>query len=347
MDAAALAKKCTDQIEYIKKNPTYMSACEIFDNSNTFQNGPKNIKAYEHAIAMFKSLDGFMDSNQRIEQCQAKIVQLKEQEELARKKEEKRRAEKQKRKEHRREVAGEVSKKSLKAAVIVVPIVVLAIFLTVLFTVMIPGNKYDSAMALKNEGKYEEAIAAFEALGDFRDSAEQISLCQTAIKDGQYQSAIDLMSQGQYEQAIAILESLGGHKDSTEQINLCRIAILDREYAIALNLLQQGKYDKAIAAFEALNGHKDSQAKINECYAAKDRAYEAAIALIQKSKYDEAIAALEALKNGDAFYKDSEKIIRLIHYIKSIKTVLSGIYRIAGRFKNSLYNFFSKCFIRL
>jgi tetratricopeptide (TPR) repeat protein len=99
---------------------------------------------------------------------------------------------------------------------------------------------------------------------------------------------------------------------------LCRIAILDREYAIALNLLQQGKYDEAIAAFEALNGHKDSQAKINECYAANDRAYEAAIALIQKSKYDEAIAALEALKNGDAFYKDSEKIIRLIHYIKSI-----------------------------
>lgn len=314
MDSAALSKQCLDKVEFIKKNPTYVTACEIFDNSNTFQGAPKNIKAYESAISMFKSLDGFMDSEQRIEQCRAKIVQLKEQEELARQREAALRAERQQRKEHRKEVAGKVSKKSLKAAVIVVPVVALAIFLTILFTVIIPGNKYNAAIALKDEGKYEEAIQAFEALNGFRDSAEQIEICQTAIKDAKYQAACDLMSQGKYEEAIQAFEALAGHKDSQDQIQRCRVAIWDREYATALELMQQGKYDEAIAAFEALNGHKDSENKIKECYAAKDRAYEAAIELIRQGKYDEAIAAFEALKG----YKDSAKKIEFANYIKSI-----------------------------
>ena len=43
-------------------------------------------------------------------------------------------------------------------------------------TVVIPGQNYAKAEALLAAGEYEEAIAAFEALGDYKDSAVKTRL---------------------------------------------------------------------------------------------------------------------------------------------------------------------------
>ena len=313
-DAAALAQECLRKIEYAQKNPTYSRACEIFDDSKLWEGQPKDIKAYENAISLFKSLNGFMDSEQKIAQCREEIARIKMQEETDRRLAEQAKADREHRKEARREAASKAAKKSMKAAVIVIPVVLIAVFVTVLITFIIPHKKYDNAVGLMNEGRYEEAIAAFEKMDGYKDTADLIESCRVAILDREYTTACDLFAQGKYEEARAVFETLSGHKDSKDKINACHTAISDREYAKAMNLLQQGKYHEAIAAFEALKGYKDSKNKISECYAALDAAYNAAIARIDQGDYDGAIAALEALKG----YKDSKKKIEFAKYVKDI-----------------------------
>ena len=314
MDSTALAEECRRKIEYQQKNPAYVRACEIFDESKVWEGSPKNVKAYERAIHIFKSLNGFLDSEQKIEQCQKEIVRIHEEQERARQLAEQRKAERELRKEQMRQVTDRVAKKSIKAAVIVVPVVALVIFVTLLFTLFIPNSKYNKAVALMNEEKYEEAIAAFEKMDGYKDSLAQIDLCRDAILARNYAAALELISQQKYEEAIAAFEALGNYKDSAEKISQCRLAILDRKYAAALNLMQNGKYQEAIEAFQKLDGHKDSPNKIAECYAALDLAYDAALALMNEGKYDEAITALQAL-NG---YRNSKKKIELAQLIKNL-----------------------------
>ncbi len=74
-----------------------------------------------------------------------------------------------------------------------------------------------------NAGKYEDAISAFQTLNGYKDSAAQIEVCQTAIKDEEYKRAVALFNAGQYEKAIAAFETLNGYKDSNEQIESCKI----------------------------------------------------------------------------------------------------------------------------
>lgn len=56
------------------------------------------------------------------------------------------------------------------------------------------GSDYKNAVSLYESGQYEEAIAAFEALGDYKDSADRIVACQLGM-------AADLLSAGDIKAA--------------------------------------------------------------------------------------------------------------------------------------------------
>ena len=63
--------------------------------------------------------------------------------------------------------------KTTKIAVIVAAIVIVCIAAYFGITkVVIPNKNYNAAVSLMNEGKYEEAIAVFEALDGYKDSTE-------------------------------------------------------------------------------------------------------------------------------------------------------------------------------
>ena len=62
-----------------------------------------------------------------------------------------------------------------------------------------------------NEGKYEEAVAAFGAVDGYKDSTD-------LLNESNYLSAISLMDSGKYEEAIAIFKTLDEYKDSEAQI---------------------------------------------------------------------------------------------------------------------------------
>ena len=123
---------------------------------------------------------------------------------------------------------------------------------------IIPSNNYNAAVKLMESGKYEEAIATFEELDGYKDSADKIEECNAAILETNYNNAIALMDEGKYEEAISAFEALNGYKDSADKITEC-------SYGIAVDLKSAGKYEEAIEAFEALNGYNDCTAQIEKC----------------------------------------------------------------------------------
>lgn len=69
---------------------------------------------------------------------------------------------------------------------------------------------YNQAMALLEDGKYDDSIALFESLKGYKDSKEQII-------DAEYQEAAKYEKAGEYEEALALYEELGDYEDSKEK----------------------------------------------------------------------------------------------------------------------------------
>lgn len=101
-------------------------------------------------------------------------------------------------------------------------VVTTAAIIYALWKVVGPDLKYNAAVAMMNEGKYEKAMAAFDALDGYKDSYKQKSECQTAINDKAYDEAVTLMNEGKYEEALSAFYALHGYKDSTKKARSIR-----------------------------------------------------------------------------------------------------------------------------
>lgn len=108
--------------------------------------------------------------------------------------------------------------------------------------------EYHEASTLYDNEQYLQAQAAYEALGDFADSAEMAQICR---QKNQYTQAETLFADGEYEQAAEQFESLGMYSDSPLRAVQCR-------YAGGAICLEKGDYPRAIALLTALGGYEDS-----------------------------------------------------------------------------------------
>lgn len=119
-------------------------------------------------------------------------------------------------------------------------------------------NAYRAASSLMEQEKYEEAIEAFTALGDYKDSPDQIANSQKAIEDAkQYEEAVSLFRKKEYDQASSIFASLEDYRDAPSYVQ----KLSDRqalEYNDALYYLEQGEYTEAYSLFTELSGYEDS-----------------------------------------------------------------------------------------
>ena len=90
-----------------------------------------------------------------------------------------RKQQERKRKAEERRIAAEKNAgKRKKALAIILPAAGLVLaFVVLLFTVILPGAKYKEAQSAFNAGRYDEAIAAFSALGGYRDSKAFLEQC--------------------------------------------------------------------------------------------------------------------------------------------------------------------------
>lgn len=179
------------------------------------------------------------------------------------------------------------------------------------------SSDYKKAMSLFETGEYEEAIAAFEALGEYKDSVQKIDECK-------YEAAVDLMESGSFEEAIAAFKALGEYSDSVQKINECK-------YRAAVALMDSGNYEEAIAAFEAIGEYKDCAQKIRDCKTAiLDIRYDEAIALMDTDVVlaYEALAALCGHKDSNAMAASlyDDYLTAKIPTLKDGDTIYFGSY---------------------
>lgn len=124
--------------------------------------------------------------------------------EAERKAEEERRAE-----EVRKAEAAARTKRNKKIAMIAAPIALVAVIAGVVIFNNAKSNAksnaaYNEAVALVQSGEYDEAVAAFEALGNYKDSAEQ-------VQDAKYMRANALLNDKHYADAATAFAELGDY----------------------------------------------------------------------------------------------------------------------------------------
>jgi YD repeat-containing protein len=116
-----------------------------------------------------------------------------------------------------KEQAAAKAKKTKKIISVAVPVaVVLMIAAIIVSSAAKKSNAYKAAVELYNAKQYDEAVAAFEALGNYKDSKEQI---ENIGLEKKYDLALEEISQGNFDEAYKLFEELGDFKDSAEYLS--------------------------------------------------------------------------------------------------------------------------------
>ena len=158
-----------------------------------------------------------------------------------------------------KEAAKVKAKKAKKAVFITIPIIAFILVAIILAnTVFIPNMKYMKAKKLLNEGNYQEAIIAFEAMDGYKDSAEQIILAKDAMnkaqKEHEYAQAERLLAEGDYIGARNAFLKLGDYQDSAQKAQ----EAVEPLYTQAEKLANEGNLYEAAVAFFEIQEYKDS-----------------------------------------------------------------------------------------
>ena len=156
----------------------------------------------------------------------------------------------------------EVRKKIGKIAAVIVPALAIIVVAAVIISGLVKrSNAYKYALSLMNNEQYEEAITAFIALGDYKDSAEQIRVIETTILEEQrakaYTDAIALLEAGKYGEAHAAFDALGDYKDSQERLK-------ESLYYQGLEYLEQGNHMAAYDSFCAAGDYGDAKKRLEQ-----------------------------------------------------------------------------------
>ena len=264
-----------------KREQDYQEACKLRQEAET-------IPGYGQAIKKLTStgLAEYKDCAKLADECRAAIAEIEEQQrkERAAKEEADRQrkeaeakaaaeeAERQRIEREKAEAARKKENRTITTVVTVMAVVVIAA-LFIVTKIIIPGNQYQRASELEETGRLDEAQLAFEALENYKDSAERANHIATVIAENEaaelaaqreaenaaaYSAAEKLMSEGEYEKAASAFESLGKYRDSSKRAKEAIEAKNAEDYSMAMDYLNRKNFDDAIAAFEALGTYKDS-----------------------------------------------------------------------------------------
>ncbi len=121
---------------------------------------------------------------------------------------------------------------------------------------------YDAAMALLEEGKYDEALAAFKEITDYSKSEKQVKKLEQWQAD--YDAAHELLAQQNYSGARDAFYALGDYRDSLEMaesgVSYAQYMDEYESYTDGYNLINTAEL------FKTMNGYKDSDEMVDKCY---------------------------------------------------------------------------------
>lgn len=187
--------------------------------------------------------------------------------------------------EHKAKVAEkkEVNKKRCLvgvAAIAVVAAISACVWITT--NVIIPKMKYDAAVEQLENGSYEDAVTAFENLGDYKDSNAKLSEAERGLADQCYAS-------GDYETAIQRYKAIGTD-DAKEQIKACY-------YQMMLAAIEGKNWTDAEDYYAKADNYSDTAQFYDTIQMEKAKA------LVEEEKYEESYAILENYIDNEK-YKD-------------------------------------------
>ena len=228
-------------------------------------------------------------------------------------------------------------KKQKKRKITTITVCSCVAFLAALFFVIIPSLKYNKAVDLIDNKKYEEAATVLDEIGDFRDASE-------LKKEALYLYAVACKEEKNYEKAEALFKELAsyGYKDSPKQR-------WDSSYSLAIELMAEHKYEEALAIFEELDIYDDEvktrddcETQIYNCMLALAKDYETkgdavnAIKWYKKLEDDEAVKKVKydyVLANKNTTDKQTYYYLQELaeeKYKDSVK-IYSSLYKITGK----------------
>lgn len=186
--------------------------------------------------------------------------------------------------------------KSKNRKLIIVIFTILFVLLTILgITVFIvPYVKYCNSIKLQNNSKYDDAIALYKELGEYKDSRNKIKECN-------YQKVLVDIENMNYTDAINIISEIKDYKDYNELYK-------EIKYLQAKQFIEKYSYSDAISNFEELNDYKDSKALLIETK------YQRAIALYNIDSFSISKEIFKSLEN----YKESKEYLLKIEKIQRI-----------------------------
>lgn len=222
-DAKQQAEQCLQDAENARET-VYNDAVEAMQEA---EKGNFSFK-WEKAIRMLarEGLNGYRDVEKLRKQAEQRRKECENAEEKERK-------------------AKERKNKRLTVAFVLVVLIACVVGWFVV-TRVIPNNKYQRAVALRENGQYDDAIAAFAELGEYSDANEQIA-------ETKYQQGKALLSAKNYDDAARILISIQGYKDVDkllEKDDNMIAAARDAKFAVG-NYVSFGTYPQTKAGNDA------------------------------------------------------------------------------------------------
>lgn len=222
-DAKKQAEQCLQDAENARET-VYNDAVEAMQEA---EKGNFSFK-WEKAIRMLarEGLNGYRDVEELRKQAEQRRKECENAEEKERK-------------------AKERKNKRLTVAFVLVVLIACVVGWFVV-TRVIPNNKYQRAVALRENGQYDDAIAAFAELGEYSDANEQIA-------ETKYQQGKALLSAKNYDDAARILISIQGYKDVDkllEKDDNMIAAARDAKFAVG-NYVSFGTYPQTKAGNDA------------------------------------------------------------------------------------------------
>lgn len=262
LNSSELSSKCRELAKTAHNEAIYQAAYRE-ETKETIDMSSK-VSALENAISKYKQILEYKDSTDRISKLNLDIEELNKKIEIAR-------------------------KRNKKIAIILSSTAAFVVaFLIVLFNVIIPAVKYSSANKCVENKEYLEAIAIYEELADYKDSADKVIstrylLASSQLENKEYQNAYDNFTLiKDYEDSAAKRQESG--------------------YGYAQALMTDKKYQEAIDIFGSIGDYEKSADLKNQCY------LEGAKQFYANKEYYSALTWYEKVKSYDKnaeFYTDS------------------------------------------